>query len=196
MDFLKVIDRAKSKLAAGISAAATSLTVTTGEGTRFPTSNFAVMIGDEKILVSSRATDTFTLETRGYDSTTAAAHLISVDVEIYAMIMAHDPTDLDILTALEEPVWSIGPESVAGGAYLDLRPTSGKEIRIENFTYAGNIEVYVYDGVIELLVDSFVGPATSSGYTYRSTNARYYRIKNATGGAFDVSAEGVYTTST
>ena len=90
------------------------------------------------------------------------------------------------------PIWSIGPVSVSGGASLDLRPAEGDEIRIENFTYDGDIELYVYDGALQL-VTSFTGPNASFGYTFRSTHERYYQIKNNTAGAFLITAEGMYT---
>jgi hypothetical protein len=112
-----------------------------------------------------------------------------------AVTSSYLDTKLSEIKALLEPlpVWSIGPVSVSGGASLDLRPDAGDEIRIENFTYDGDIELYVYDGTLQL-VTAFTGPNASYGYTFRSTHERYYQIQNTTAGAFLITAEGMYTT--
>lgn len=77
---------AKSTLASGISNSATSLTVATGEGSKFPTASFNATIWNktdyfnpaddpnvEIVRVTAVATDTFTV-TRGQESTSAVAH--------------------------------------------------------------------------------------------------------------------------
>ena len=67
-------NRAKSKLAADITDTATSLTVTAGEGTKFPsTYPFPITIEDEILKCTNRSTDTLTVE-RAQEGTTAAAH--------------------------------------------------------------------------------------------------------------------------
>lgn len=68
-------------LTANISNSSTSFTVTNGSS--FPSGSnnpFVVSIGrgtdsEEKILCSSRSTNTFTVSQRGYDGTTAVAHV-------------------------------------------------------------------------------------------------------------------------
>lgn len=70
----------KTQLTANISNSAPSFIVV--DGTTFPsgsTNPFVIVIGrgtvtEEKILCSSRAANTFTVSSRGYDSTTAVAH--------------------------------------------------------------------------------------------------------------------------
>jgi len=70
----------RSLLAANISNSASSFTVV--DGSSYPTGSanpFVVVIGrtlvnEEKILISSRTANTFTIATRGYDGTTAQAH--------------------------------------------------------------------------------------------------------------------------
>jgi len=70
----------RSLLAANISNSASSFTVV--DGSSYPvgsTNPFVVVIGrtlanEEKILISSRTANTFTIATRGYDGTTAQAH--------------------------------------------------------------------------------------------------------------------------
>jgi hypothetical protein len=68
-------------LSANISNSATSFSVSNGSS--FPTGSnnpFVISIGrgtetEEKILCSSRATNSFTISQRGYDGTTAVAHI-------------------------------------------------------------------------------------------------------------------------
>lgn len=74
MNFLQVKDNAESTLPSALNNSATSFSVATGEGARFPSSNFVVTIGNEKILVGTRSSDTFSSCTRGYDGTTAVSH--------------------------------------------------------------------------------------------------------------------------
>ena len=67
-------NRAKSALAADITSAVTSLTVTAGEGAKFPsTYPFPITIEDEILKCTNRSTDTLTVE-RAQEGTTAAAH--------------------------------------------------------------------------------------------------------------------------
>lgn len=80
---------ARSTLSAGITSGATSFSVATGEGAKFPQGLHYVTIWDsttygsadldpnaEIIKISSRSSDTFTVATsgRGFDGTSAAAH--------------------------------------------------------------------------------------------------------------------------
>ena len=67
-------------LSANISNSASSFSVT--DGSSFPSGSlnkFVVSIGrgtenEEKILITSRSSNTFTVSSRGYDGTTAVAH--------------------------------------------------------------------------------------------------------------------------
>lgn len=66
-------------LSANISNSASSISVV--DGSTFPsgTNPFVIVIdrgsgSEEKILISSRSSNTFTVDTRGYDGTTAVAH--------------------------------------------------------------------------------------------------------------------------
>lgn len=76
-------------LAGAITGTPSSFTVPTGTGATFPdgsTGPFVVVIGrgtatEEKILCTSRAIDVFTINTRGYDDTTAIDHETGEDVE-------------------------------------------------------------------------------------------------------------------
>jgi len=72
-NFLSVKNNASSILAAGISAGATSLTVASGEGAPFPTSNFHITVDNEILKCTLRSGDVFTV-TRAQEGTQAATH--------------------------------------------------------------------------------------------------------------------------
>jgi hypothetical protein len=130
-------------------------------------------------------------------NTTSMADDDQISVEIAPFQSVGGPVLRKMLTALQQPAWPDGaPVSVANNAYLDLRPAlAGDEIRIESFAYGGNVELWRTNGVNPQLIDSFTGPASSTGYTLHSTRTLYYRLKNVGGGAaFLISADGVYTT--
>ncbi|MCI4463703.1 MAG: hypothetical protein JHC30_06000, partial [Caldisericum sp.] len=59
-----------------------SFTITSGDGSLFPSGNFVVTIDNERILVGSRNGDTFSSLTRGYDGTTASSHSSGTRVEL------------------------------------------------------------------------------------------------------------------
>lgn len=80
--FLVPKNNANSKLAADITAIATSLTVQSGEGARFPsTYPFNISIDNEIIKVTNRSTDTMTV-TRAQESTSAASHKAGANVQL------------------------------------------------------------------------------------------------------------------
>ena len=69
----------RTTLSANISNVSTSITVL--DGSTYPTgvNPFVIVIdrglsSEEKVLISSRSTNTLTVDTRGYDGTTAVAH--------------------------------------------------------------------------------------------------------------------------
>lgn len=71
---------APTTIASDITAAATSITVDTGEGVKLPsTTNFYIQIDKEIIKCTSRSTDVLTVE-RGKRSTVAAAHSSGANV--------------------------------------------------------------------------------------------------------------------
>ena len=79
----------QASLQSGIDDTQLTLTVATGEGASFPDGSagkFVIALGlgtstEEKILVTSRSADLFTLSTRGYDDTTGNSHLAGVTVD-------------------------------------------------------------------------------------------------------------------
>ena len=82
MAYLKVKNRAVSALAADITDTATSLSVTAGEGAKFPSAgDFHVTCEDEIGKVTARSIDTLTVA-RAQEGTTAAAHAAGISVEL------------------------------------------------------------------------------------------------------------------
>ena len=81
MSYLNVKNRAESTLASGISDSDLSLTVATGEGVKYPASNFMITIEDEILFCSSRSTDVLTV-VRAQEGTAAAAHSADMAVEL------------------------------------------------------------------------------------------------------------------
>ena len=79
----------QASLQTGIDDTQLTLTVAAGEGASFPDGSagkFVIALGlgtatEEKILVTSRSADLFTLSTRGYDDTTGNSHLAGVTVD-------------------------------------------------------------------------------------------------------------------
>jgi hypothetical protein len=83
MPILQVKNNSRSTLASGISASDTSLTVATGDGSKFPsTTPFRITIDNEIIEVGAVSGDTFSSLTRGVEGTTAAAHSAGAIVEL------------------------------------------------------------------------------------------------------------------
>ena len=113
MAFLNVKNRAASTLAADISDTDTSLTVASGEGTKFPSAPFHITVEDEIMEVTAVNTDTFTV-TRGVEDTTAAAHSAGVRVElrITAKIIQELQTTID--NYLDQAVKTTSSPTFAG----------------------------------------------------------------------------------
>lgn len=82
MTWLAVKDNAESTLASALGAGVLTATLATGEGAKFPTSNFIITVclddgtNLEKILVDSRSGDVLTINAggRGYDETDDVNH--------------------------------------------------------------------------------------------------------------------------
>jgi len=92
-DFLVVKNRAYSKLAAAITIDGTTLTVTAGDGAKFPsTYPFHLTIEDEIVSCTSRTTDSLTV-VRAQQGTSAAAHANKTYVALN--ITAKSITDLN-----------------------------------------------------------------------------------------------------
>jgi len=101
--FNKVKDNAYSTLASGISSSATSFSYATGEGSRFPSPPYKVVIGGingEIVKVTAQSGDNVTTCVRGQDGTTAQAWDAGTLVEL--MVIAPLITELqDAVNAVE-----------------------------------------------------------------------------------------------
>jgi len=110
--FLQVKNRATSALASGIDASVTSLTVTTGEGSKFPQpgNGFHITINDEILKCTARTTDSLTV-VRAQEGTSAAIHSsgASVSLNITAGVLESRTT------------WTLN--KLLKGAGADVEPT-------------------------------------------------------------------------
>ena len=99
--WLNVTNNAQSALYAGITAAATSLTLLSGEGAKFPAASFNISIADEILYCSSRTGDVLTV-VRAQEGTTAAIHAISstVSLNVTAGIISQIQAAIDAHAAL------------------------------------------------------------------------------------------------
>lgn len=96
MTYLQIKDNARTILDGQLlSGETTSFDVV--DGSVFPTTNFVVTIEDEKILISSRTTNTLTISERGYDSTTPATHADAtyVNLNLLAEHLEEMRTEID-----------------------------------------------------------------------------------------------------
>ncbi len=84
-------------------------------------------------------------------------------------------------------------QSVNDGAFLTIQPSTGEEWLIKNIYHGGAAELYKYDGVNEVLVDSDTESGSWIGWQFFATDNIYYRVKNVSGGAALIGYEGVRT---
>jgi len=108
--WLNVKNNAESALASATTAAATSLTLITGDGAKFPASNFNISIDDEILKCSSRSGDVLTV-TRAQEGTVAAAHVAGAIVALNVTA--------GIITQLQEAV------DLGGGGIVEMDDTPG-----------------------------------------------------------------------
>lgn len=83
--------------------------------------------------------------------------------------------------------------SIATGSYLDICPSAGNEWVIHNIHHEDQAELYFYDGVNLVLVDSDTEQGSWSGFFFHCTNNKYYRVKNTAGTAKLISYDGIVT---
>ena len=102
-----------STLASDITAAATTLDVQSGDGASFPSTG-TIVIGSEKITISSISTDELTV-VRGVGDSTAAVH--SEDDEVHSTVIEVSGTDEGT-----SPSWTV----LAHNSQVDVDDDSGK----------------------------------------------------------------------
>lgn len=86
-----------------------------------------------------------------------------------------------------------GPSSVADTAFLDLQPGAGVEIVVHNICYEGAMELYFSNGSTNVKADEDTTAGSRLGLFLHCTNSNYYRIKNVSGGAVNMGADGIVT---
>ena len=69
--------------------------------------------------------------------------------------------------------------SVTTTAYMAIQPASGEEWRLVNIFANSTIEVYMYDGTLEILIASDSKSLLS--FNFPITNTDYIRVKNTEG---------------
>lgn len=168
--FLSKKNNALSKVATvgGIDNSTNPVTfaVTTGEGAKFPSSNFSITIDNEILLCTSRTGDNLTC-TRAQESTTIAAHSQNADVEnrITAAALVEHETAINLLEA-RTGAWT---PTLACGTSGTITPTvTGEYLRIGNLVFA--TAYIVVDSV-----SSPVGTLTLGGlpFTVKNASANY-----------------------
>ena len=136
--WLNVKNNATSILTSTMTAGSTSFTVTTGQGALFPSTNFTVTIDSEIILVSSRSSDTFTVGSRAYESTTAAAHAIGAAVNLNLTAAIITELQNEIRGSFSELTISGGSVTITGTRHtIDTQDDAASD---ELDTISGGVE--------------------------------------------------------
>lgn len=115
MSLRNTTDNAKTTLSGAITNSQTTLSVVSGAGAKFPASNFIFVVYDadgsnyEKILCTTRSTDSMTSLVRGYGGTTAVAHASGSIVEL--------PITTEMITDIDAELFKkfILKENITGG---------------------------------------------------------------------------------
>ena len=152
-------NRAKSALAADITSAVTSLTVTAGEGTKFPsTYPFPITIEDEILKCTNRSTDTLTVE-RAQEGTTAAAH--ATGKAVHLRITAKFASDLHTaVNTVEDKIAYVSAARAERATSVQSIPaTTNTKVQL-------NSEIYDTQGEFD--------PVTN--YRFTAKQAGYYMV--------------------
>ena len=158
--FLEVKNRAISSLASDVTDVATTWTLATGEGAKFPTSgDFHVTCEDEIVKVTARTTDTLTV-TRAQEGTTGAAHSAGKPVEL--RITAGIITEIQGKKAIAG--WTVDKLLKGAGAGAD--PT---EIDVPSGTYG----YYTGDSSVNRAIPHGLGVIPTAVFLFHGTNYMY-----------------------
>ncbi len=92
-------------------------------------------------------------------------------------------------------VFQEGPTSIADLGFLDIQPAASIEWVIHNaYVPEGKaVEFYYYNGTDLILFDSDTAGGTRFNHNWHVTNTKYVRIKNVSGGAIFLAADGIVT---
>lgn len=83
--------------------------------------------------------------------------------------------------------------AVGDNDYCDIQPAAGHEAVVHNIYYEDDIEIYRYDGVNEILGESFTGKGVYSWLDFHVGNVDRIRVKNVGGEAHNIGYDGIYT---
>ena len=110
LTWFNLVDSSIGELNAAIDATQTSLVLKSGQGIKFPVSDFIFRCENEWVHCATRTTDTLSSLTRGYDGTTAVAHAVNTTVfqsagksffqRLYDQIIGHTHTKAEIEAVL------------------------------------------------------------------------------------------------
>ena len=197
MNFLSISNNAFSTLASGITSGATSLTVATGEGARFPVSNFLITVfvagapetNRETMLCTSRSGDVLTV-VRGQEGTIALSHSVGAGVEL--RVMAKHILDLNAMASAVEQRTSDLPAITANLGRMWLRTDLANIVRVVSSTGAG---AWSAGGALAVARSSLAGAGSQTaglsfgghdGATIRNTTEHYNGTVWSAGGALAV----------
>lgn len=81
--------------------------------------------------------------------------------------------------------------SVANGAYLDIKPGAGAVWQIFNIYCGGDWELYLSNGTNNIKIDGNYGSGSIQKRSMVVTNTQYLRIRNVSGGSRFFGYDGV-----
>jgi len=84
-------------------------------------------------------------------------------------------------------------QSIASGAYLDIRPSSSEEWVIHNIYHDDMVELSFYDGTNEIVFDADTSFGAWTWYEFHLTYTRRIRVKNTASAARLVGYDGMCT---
>jgi len=166
--WLNVKNNAESALASAITAAATTITLVSGEGSRFPSTNFNISIDDEILTCSSRSGDVLTV-TRAQEDTIAAAHasgaIVALNVTAAVITQLQDGVDAAAVSGGREMLTAnrtyyvrtdgndsnTGLVNDASGAFLTIQKA---------IDAAAALDCSIYDITIQLAAGTYVVTST------------------------------------
>lgn len=165
---IKFTNNATTSLASGITNSATSLTVTTGDGAKFPSLSgsdvfYATLANSsgvvEIVKVTARSTDTFTI-VRGQDGTTAVSWLTGDTVELRPTAvsmteMAQKSNNLSDLASAATARTNLGATTVGSNLMTLTNPSAVTFPRINADNTVSTLDAATFRGAI--------GAGTGSG---------------------------------
>jgi len=86
-----------------------------------------------------------------------------------------------------------GLQSIANGAYLDIRPIGTQEVVIHNIYHADDVSLEFYDGTNSIVFATAVGAGIYAYYAFHITNTRRIRVQNTSGGVALIGYDGIET---